>query len=126
VHISRDIIFNETELTGNINVGGFLQNTTASTNIIITNMLTENKENESIAARTRKIIFKIELPKEAVEITKISAKFINMIVSRRNPNIMYENLIEEDPTLPKIMIIKTIPNENKSSYETAMANPEIS
>jgi hypothetical protein len=51
-------------------------------------MLTENKENEFIAARIRKTIFKIELPKEAVELIKIFAKFINIIVPRRDPNIV--------------------------------------
>jgi hypothetical protein len=125
VHISRDMIFNETELAGNMSVEGLSQDITAPTNIIITSMLTENKENESIAARIRKAIFKIELPKEAVGVTKISTKFIDMIAPRRNPNIVYENFIEEDPILSKIMIAKTIPNKDKSSYEAAMANPEI-
>jgi hypothetical protein len=118
------MIFNEAELAGNISVRGFPQDTTAPTNIITTNMLTENKKNESIAARTRKATFKTELPKEIMKITKISAKFINIIAPRRNPNIVYEDLIEEDPTLPKVMIVKTIPNEDKPSYEAAMASPE--
>jgi hypothetical protein len=61
-----------------------------------------------------------------MEITKISAKFINIIVLRRNPNIVYENLIKEDLILPKVMIIKISPNKNKPSYETAIANSEIS
>jgi hypothetical protein len=126
VHISRDIIFNETELAGNINVKSLFQNIIASTNIIITNMFTENKVNEFIAARIRKTIFKIKLFKEAVEITKISAKFIDIIILRRDPNIVYENLIEKDSTLSKIMIVKIIPNKDKPSYEAAIANPEIS
>jgi hypothetical protein len=126
VHTSRDIIFNETELTRNISVKGLPQSITAPTNIITTNILTENKKDKSIAARTRKAIFKTELPKEVVKITKISAKLINMIVSRRNPNIVYKNLIEKDPTLPKIIIAKIIPNEDKPSYEIAMANLKIS
>jgi hypothetical protein len=88
-------------------------------------MLTENKEDKSIAARIRKTIFKIELSKEVVGIIKIFVKFINMVVLRRNPNIVYEDLIEKDLTLLKIMIIKAIPNENKPSYEIAMASPEI-
>jgi hypothetical protein len=88
-------------------------------------MLTENKENEFIAARIRKTIFKIELPKEAVELIKIFAKFINIIVLRRNPNIVYENFIKENPILSKIMIVKAIPNEDKSSYEIAIANFKI-
>jgi hypothetical protein len=69
-------------------------------------MFTKNKENEFIAARIRKTIFKIELPKEAVRFIKIFAKFINMIISRRNPNIVYENLIKENSILLKIIIIK--------------------
>jgi hypothetical protein len=88
-------------------------------------MFTKNKENEFIAARTRKTIFKIELSKEVVRITKIFTKFINMITLRRNPNIVYKNLIKEDPTLLKIIIAKAIPNEDKPSYEIAMASSEI-
>jgi hypothetical protein len=65
------------------------------------------------------------LLKEVIEIIKISAKLIDMIVSRRNPNIVYKNLIEEDPILPKIIIIKTIPNKDKPSYEIAITNPKI-
>jgi hypothetical protein len=126
VHISRNIIFNETELTGNINIKDLPQNIIASTNIITTNMFTENKKNEFIAARTRKIIFKTELLKEVMRITKISAKFIDIIALRRNPNIVYKNLIEKDLTLSKIMIAKIIPNEDKPSYEIAMVSPEIS
>jgi hypothetical protein len=68
-------------------------------------MFAENKKIESIAAKTRKTIFKIiskiELSKEAVEITEIFTKFINIIVPRRNLNIVYEDLIEEDPILLK-------------------------
>jgi hypothetical protein len=48
-----------------------------------------------------------------------------MVVSRRNPNIEYEDLIEKNPILSKIMIAKIIPNEDKPSYEIAMANFEI-
>jgi hypothetical protein len=88
-------------------------------------MLTENKENKSIAVRIRKTIFKIELLKEAVGIIKISAKLINMIALRRNPNIVYENLIKEDPILSKAMIIKIIPNKDKPSYEIVMASFKI-
>jgi hypothetical protein len=88
-------------------------------------MLTENKEDEFIAARTRKTIFKIKLSKEAMGIIKIFAKFIGVIALRRNPNIVYENLIEENPILLKIMIVKIIPNKDKPSYEIAMANPKI-
>jgi hypothetical protein len=125
VHILRNMIFNEAELAENINVESLPKDITAPINITITSIFTKNKENESIAARTRKTIFKIELPKEAVEFTKISTKFINIIIPRRNPNIVYENLIKENPTLPKTIIVKTIPNNNKPSYETAMANPKI-
>jgi hypothetical protein len=88
-------------------------------------MFTENKENKSIAAQIRKTTFKTDLSKKAVEITEISAKFIDIIVLRRNPNIVYENLIKEDPILSKVIIIKTIFNEDKPSYEIAMANSEI-
>jgi hypothetical protein len=88
-------------------------------------MLTKNKENEFIAARTRKTIFKIELSKEIVGITKISAKFINIIISRRDPNIVYENFIEENPILSKVIIAKIISNEDKPSYETAIVNFKI-
>jgi hypothetical protein len=125
VHISRDIIFNEAELAGNISVKGFFQSITAPINITIINTFTENKENKFIAARIRKAIFKIELLKEAVEIIKIFAKFIDMIVLRRDPNIVYENFIEKDPILLKVIIAKVISNEDKSSYEAAMANFEI-
>jgi hypothetical protein len=65
------------------------------------------------------------LLKKAVEITKIFAKFINMIILRRNPNIVYENLIKENLILSKIMIVKIIFNKNKSSYEITIANFEI-
>jgi hypothetical protein len=125
MHISRNMIFNETELTENINVKGLSQGTTAPTNNTTTNMLTENKENKSIAARTRKITSKIKLSKKIIGITKISTKFINIIASRRNPNIVYENLIEKNPTLLKIIIIKTIFNKDKPSYETAITNLKI-
>jgi hypothetical protein len=124
VHISRDIIFNEAELAGNISVENLSQSTTAPINITITSMLTENKKDESIAARTRKATFKIELPKEAVGIIKVFAKLIDVVAPRRNPNIVYEDLIEKDPILSKIIIAKTIPNEDKSSYEAAMTSPE--
>jgi hypothetical protein len=60
-----------------------------------------------------------------MEIIKIFTKFINMIISRRNPNIVYKNLIKENPILLKVMIAKIIPNKDKPSYETAIANPEI-
>jgi hypothetical protein len=134
VHTSRDMIFNEAELAGNISVEGLPQDTTAPTNITTISMLTENKKNKPIAAKIRKTTFKaiskIELPKkanpEAVGVTKTSAKLINVIASRRNPNIVYENLIEENLILSKIIIIKTIPNEDKPWYETAMINFEIS
>jgi hypothetical protein len=58
-------------------------------------------------------------------IIKISAKFINIIALRRNPNIVYKNFIEENPTLSKIMIVKTIFNKNKPSYEIAIINLKI-
>ena len=61
-----------------------------------------------------------------MEITKISAKFINMIVLRRNPNIVYKDFIKEDPTLSKAIIAKTIPNKDKPSYEIAIINLKIS
>jgi hypothetical protein len=125
MHISRNMIFNETKLTGNINVRNFPQNTTAPTNTTTINTLTKNKKNKSIAARIRKTIFKIKLPKEAVKITKIFTKFINMIVLRRNPNIVYENLIEKDSILLKIIIAKIIFNKDKSSYEITIANSKI-
>jgi hypothetical protein len=60
-----------------------------------------------------------------VEVIKISTKFINMIVPRCNPNIVYEDLIEKNPTLLKIMIVKAISNKDKSSYEAAMASFKI-
>jgi hypothetical protein len=60
-----------------------------------------------------------------VEITKISAKFINIVASRRNLNIVYENLIKENLILSKIMIAKIIFNKDKPSYETAIANFKI-
>jgi hypothetical protein len=59
-------------------------------------------------------------------ITKIFAKFINIIALRRNPNIVYENLIKKDLILLKIMIIKIIFNEDKLSYEIAIASFKIS
>jgi hypothetical protein len=108
-----------------MNVKGLSQDITAPTNIITTNIFTENKEDEFIAARTRKTTFKIKLPKKVMGIIKIFAKFINMVVSRRNPNIVYKNLIEENPTLSKIIIIKIISNEDKSSYEITIINPKI-
>jgi hypothetical protein len=88
-------------------------------------MLTKNKENEFIAARTRKTIFKIELFKKAVGITEISTKFINIIVLHRNLNIVYESLIKENLILLKIIIIKFIFNKDKSSYEIAIASFKI-
>jgi hypothetical protein len=88
-------------------------------------MFAENKEDKSIAARIRKTIFKTELPKEVMRVIEISAKFIDVIIPRHNPNIVYENLIEENLTLPKVIIIKIISNKNKPSYEAAMVNFEI-
>jgi hypothetical protein len=125
VHILRDIIFNETELIRNINVENLFLDIIASTNIFIINMFTENKEDRSIAARIRKTIFKIELPKKVMGVTEISVKFINIIISRRNLIIVYENLIEENLILLKIIIIKIIFNKDKPSYETAIVNSEI-
>jgi hypothetical protein len=132
MHISRDMIFNEAELVGNMSIRNLPQDITALINIIIISLLAENKENKenkSIAAKIRKtifkIIFKIELSKEVVRITEIFAKFIDMIVSRRNPNIVYEDFIEENLILSKIMIVKTISNKDKSSYEAAMINLKI-
>jgi hypothetical protein len=109
-----------------MNVRNLPQNITAPTNITTINMLTENKKNKPIAARIRKTIFKIELSKKAIRITKTSAKFIDIIALRRDPNIVYENLIEKDPILSKIIIIKIIPNEDKPSYETAIVSLKIS
>jgi hypothetical protein len=60
-----------------------------------------------------------------MRIIKVSAKFINMIVLRRNSNIVYEDFIKEDPILSKIIIVKIIFNKNKSSYEIAMTNFKI-
>jgi hypothetical protein len=120
------MIFNEAELAGNMSVRNLSLNITALINITTINILAENKENESIAARIRKATFKVELPKEAVGVTKASAKFIGVIALRRDPNIVYEDLIEENPTLSKAMIAKIIFNEDKSSYEAAMASPEAS
>jgi hypothetical protein len=125
VHISRDIIFNEIELIENMSVKGFFQNIIAPINNITINTFTKNKENEFIAARIRKIIFKIKLLKEAVGVIKIFAKFINMIILRRNPNIVYENFIKEDLILSKIMIVKIIFNKDKPSYEVAIVSSEI-
>jgi hypothetical protein len=88
-------------------------------------MLTENKKNKFITARTRKTIFKIKLPKEVIKVTKIFTKFINIIILYRNPNIVYENLIKKNFTLSKIIIIKIILNKNKPSYEIAIASPKI-
>jgi hypothetical protein len=76
VYILRDMIFNEAELIENMSVGDFPQNITAPTNIITISMLTENKDDEFIATRIRKIIFKIELSKEAVGVTEISSDMI--------------------------------------------------
>jgi hypothetical protein len=125
MHISRDMIFNETELIRNINIKGLLQNIIASINITITNIFTKNKEDESIAARIRKTIFKIKLSKEIIEVTKISAKFINIIILRRNPNIVCEDFIKESLILSKIIIIKIILNKDKSSYEITIASFKI-
>jgi hypothetical protein len=58
-------------------------------------------------------------------VTKIFTKFIDMIALRRNSNIVYENLIEEDLILSKIMIVKIIFNEDKSSYEIAIISSKI-
>jgi hypothetical protein len=80
----------------------------------------------SNTARIRKTTFKIKLFKEAMRITKIFTKFINIIVLRRNPNIVYENLIKENSTLSKIIITKIIPNKDNPSYKIAIANPEAS
>jgi hypothetical protein len=113
LHISRDVIFNETELIENMSVKGLLQGITAPINNTTINMFTKNKEDESIAARIRKTIFKIKLSKEAVEVIEIFTKFINIIVLYRDPNIVYENLIEENLILPKAIIIKAIFNKDK-------------
>jgi hypothetical protein len=113
-------------LAGNKNIKDLSQSTTAPINTIIINMLTKNKKNKSIAARIRKTIFKIKLPKEVVKVIKISTKFINIIILYRNPNIVYENLIKENPILSKIIIVKIISNKDKPSYEITMANSEIS
>jgi hypothetical protein len=112
-------------LAGNINIKNLPQNIIAPTNTTTINTLTKNKENKFIAARTRKTISKTELLKEVVGITKIFAKFINMIISRRDPNIVYENLIKKDSILLKIMIAKIISNKDKPSYEIAITNFEI-
>jgi hypothetical protein len=60
-----------------------------------------------------------------VGITEIFAKFIDIIVSRRNPNVVYENFIEENLILSKIIIIKIIFNEDKPLYEVTIANFKI-
>jgi hypothetical protein len=88
-------------------------------------MLAKHKENKFIAVRIRKAIFKIKLFKEVMEVTEISAKFINIVVLRRDPNIVYENLIKENFILPKIIIIKIISNKDKPSYEITIINFEI-
>jgi hypothetical protein len=58
-------------------------------------------------------------------IIKISTKFINMIILRRNPNIVYENVIKKNSILSKIIIVKIISNEDKSSYEIIIINLKI-
>jgi hypothetical protein len=88
-------------------------------------MLTENKENKYIITRIRKITYKIELFKKVMRVTEISAKFINIIILRRNPNIVYENIIEKNLILLKIIIAKAIFNKDKPSYEIAITNSEI-
>jgi hypothetical protein len=60
-----------------------------------------------------------------VGITEIFAKFIDIIVSRRNPNVVYEIFIEENLILSKIIIIKIIFNEDKPLYEVTIANFKI-
>src|SRR5450755_4293309 len=82
-----------------------------------------------VAGRTRKATNKAELPKKvfqkAMKAAKAPIKFINVIIPPRNPNIVYKELYEEDPPLPKAMIAKLVThNEDKPSYETAMAGPE--
>ncbi len=60
-------------------------------------------------------------------VTGFFAKFIDMIVPRRNLNIIYEDLIEDESLLPKELIAKlVIESDDKLSYNVAMAGPEAS
>jgi hypothetical protein len=149
VHISRDVIFNEAELAENKDVRDSFQGatapvttandastipTTTDNDISITSDTIEETDkdvkNGLIAGRTRKATNKAELPKKAfrkaVGATEAPMKLVNIIVPPRDPNIMYKELYEEDPPLPKAMIVKLVThNENKPSYEAAMAGPEV-
>ncbi len=112
-------------MAGSINVGDLSQNTTAFTAAAITSTL-------PITARiTPEIVFGPKLPdqviSEAVGVTGPPAKFINIIVPRRNLDIIYEDLIEKEPPLPKTLAAKlAIENDDKPSYDAAIAGPEAS
>jgi hypothetical protein len=137
VHISRDVTFNETELAESKDVRNPSQGVTAL--IIIANDISitpdtikvtdKNVENGPVTGRTRKVTNKNKLFKkvfqETVETTEALIKFVSVIVSPRDPNIVYEELYEKNPPLPKAMITKLIiHNENKPLYEIAIAGSE--
>jgi hypothetical protein len=150
------VIFNETELAGSKDVGNPSQGatalattasdasttpTTTANDVSTTPANTEETDEENphstkyvengpVAGRTRKATTKDKLPKkvlqEAVGATEAPIKLISIIVPSRDPNIVYKELYEEDPPLPKTMIAKLVThNENKPSYEAAMADPEV-
>jgi hypothetical protein len=137
-NISRDVIFNEAELAGNKDVRDLSQGATApattannASTIPATTEETdeENMKDSLIVGRTRKATNKVELSKkvlqEAVGATETPIKLINAVVRRRDPNIVYKEFYEKDPPLPKAMIAKLVSyNEDKPSYETAIAGPE--
>jgi hypothetical protein len=142
VHTSRDVTFNEAELAGSKDVGDPSQGATAPattasdtstipTTTANTEETDEDAEDGPVAGRTRKATNKAELPKKALQkavgATEAPMKFVGVIILPRDPNIVYEELYEEDLPLPKTIIAKLVThNEDKPSYETAMAGSETS
>ncbi len=60
-----------------------------------------------------------------MRVTRPFIKLINIIVPRRNLNIIYEDLIEDEPPLSKTLVIKlATESDNKPLYNVAIAGPE--
>ena len=58
-------------------------------------------------------------------VTGFSAKLINIVVPRRNLDIVYGGFIEDESLLSKTLIIKLITeSDEKPSYNITIAGPE--
>jgi len=110
-------------LIGSISVEDLFQNTIAFIVVAIISTLPATARITPEAASRPEL--SDQITSEAVGVTGPFTKFIGVVVPRRNLNIVYEDLIENESPLPKALVAKLIiENDDKPSYNTAIAGPE--